>query len=178
MPVVALVLAAGAALAGCSGDGSAAPAPLPSIASPTPALVPSPPALASEDSPQGAAAFAGYFVEAISAAFASGDAAAVRALSDPECGGCNNFVDAIEEPLPPGERVEGGALSVVFAESPPVDGGDVIVTIRYAIEEVRVVGDSGDVIRTTPAEPAIDAEMRLIRTGNSWRVMGFRSADR
>ena len=163
-----------AALAGCTE--AAAPAPLPSVptASPTAAALPIPPE-ATPETPQGAAAFTRYYFDVVNRAFVAGDASDVRRLSDPECEGCNNLVRAIEEEPDPGERIEGGEFEVIFAESPPVEGGDVIVDLRYAVTELRVVGQDGRVIRTTPAEPGIDAQLRLIREGQAWVVRGFRN---
>jgi hypothetical protein len=150
---------------------------LPTIASPTPQALPTPPTEALAETPQGAAAFTRYYIGLISEGFRAGDATAVRAFSDPGCGGCNNFIGAIEDEVPDGERVEGGDLSVAFAESPPIQGGDVVVTLRYAIDEIRVLNAGGDVLRVTPAEPAIDAEMRLVRRDGGWVVMGFRGRE-
>jgi hypothetical protein len=165
-----------AALAGCSAE--ADPEPLPSAAapSPTPVALPVPPE-ATPETAQGAAAFARYYLELVNRGFASVDAAAVRSVSDPGCGTCSDLIRAIEERPPAGERFEGGDYDVIFAESPPVQNGDVIVDIRYRIGELRVYGPDGKLLRSTPTQAPTDAQMRLNRRGNSWMVRGFRSVD-
>jgi hypothetical protein len=131
-----------AALAGCSAE--AEPEPLPSAAapSPTPVALPVPPE-ATPETAQGAAAFARYYLELVNRAFASIDATAVRSVSDPDCGTCSDLIRAIEESPTAGERFEGGDYEVIFAESPPVENGDVIVDVRYRIGELRVYGQMG-----------------------------------
>ena len=165
------------ALAGCSEE-AAAPPPLPSAAtsSPTPVALPVPPE-ATPETPQGAAAFTRYYFDLVNSGFAQGDASAVRRVSDPACQGCTNLIEAIEEDDAPGERIEGGVFEIIFAESPPVENGDVIVDLQYAVTELRVVGADGKVLRTTPAEPRIDGQVRLIRRDGSWLVRGFRNVE-
>jgi hypothetical protein len=163
-----------AALAGCSSD--AEPEPLPPVASASPspaAALPVPPEATPETAP-GAAAFARYYLELLNVAFRTSDATAVKAVSTQECEGCQNLIAAIERGDEPGETVTGGDYSVVFAEAPPVENGDVIVELRYDVSEVQVRQDGGDV-STLPAKTAIDAQMRLLRRGDIWMVQGFRN---
>ncbi len=160
----------------CSADAEPkALPPVPSI-SPTSVVLPLP-SEAAQATPQGAAAFTRFYFGVLNRAFAAGDAAQVRELSDPGCDACNNLIRAIEEEPDPGERVEGGDYQIVFAESPPTNAGDVVVEVRYALTEVRVVNPQGDVVRTEPAEPGIDAQVRLLRRGDSWIVRGFRNVE-
>lgn len=126
---------------------------------------------------EGAAAFARYYLEVMNAAFAGADADLVRRLSDAGCGGCNNLIGAIEEPGKEGERVEGGEYVVDFAEAPPVEGGDVIVQLRYSLTEVRVYGPDGALLRRKDPVEDLDAEMRLLRRDQSWVVAGFRNVE-
>ena len=164
------------ALAGCSEE-AAAPPPLPTAAtsSPTPVALPVPPE-ATPETPQGAAAFARYYMQVLTEAFRSADAMQLRALSDPGCGGCNNFIGAVEGSAAANERTEGGEFTVVFAESPPVEDGDVIVDLRYSRTGARVVTGDGTVRVELPPDPPIDAQMRLVRKGAGWIVMGFRES--
>lgn len=162
------------AVVACSSEEE--PEPLPPVAAPS--ASPTPPAIPSEavpDTPQGAAAFARFYLELLNQAFAEGDATTVRALSDPGCGTCMNLIGAIEEKPSLGERVEGGDYEVVFAEAPPVEAGDVIVDVRYSLTEVRVYGPDGALLRSTPAQTNIDSQIRLLRGADAWFVAGFRS---
>lgn len=164
------------AVAGCSADPEPEPLPPAPTTSPTPAALPLPSEAAAE-TPEGAAAFARYYLDLMNRAFESADATAVRQVSDPGCGGCNNLIVAIEEPPEEGERVEGGEYSVDFAEAPPVEGGDVIVELRYSLTEVRVYGPDGQLLRRKDPVEDVDAQMRLLRRGRSWVVAGFRNVD-
>ena len=175
---VVLTVLLSSVLAGCSSDPeprTLPPAPSPS---PTPAAALPVPSEAAAATPQGAAAFAEYYLELMNQAFRTRDAAAVRAVSDPDCGGCSNLIGAIEAPATAGERVEGGEYQVQFTEAPPVQNGDVIVELRYSLTELRVVADDGRVLERKPAVEDVDAQMRLLRRGPSWVVAGFRDVRR
>lgn len=172
----AAALAVGVLLAACSSDPEPDPLPPAPSVSPTPVVLPLPSEAAAE-TPQGAAAFARYYFDVLNRAFASGDATQVRQLSHPGCDACNNLIGAIEEEPDPQERIEGGDYRIVFAESPPAEAGDVVVEVRYSLTEVRVLRPDGAVVRTKPAEPGIDAQLRLIRRGSSWIVRGFRNVE-
>lgn len=164
-----------AMLAACSSEGDASPTlpPAPS-ASPTPApALPVPPE-ATPETPQGAAAFARYYLDLLNRAFAAGDATAVRAVTTDECEGCQNLISAIERGDDPGEIATGGEYQVVFAEAPPVENGDVVVELRYALTEVEVRKADGSV-ETIPAKSGVDAQMRLLRRDGGWVVQGFRN---
>lgn len=164
-----------AALAGCTEE--AAPAPLPSVptASPTPAALPVPPE-ATPESAEGAAAFARYYMAVLTKAFQDADATQLRTLSDGACGGCNNFIGAVEGSAEANERTEGGEFNVVFAESPPVEDGDVIVELRYSRAAARIVTGDGTVRVELPPDPPLDAQMRLVRKDAGWVVMGLRAS--
>lgn len=173
--VVAVFLSG--SLLGCSSDPE--PRTLPPAPSPSPtaaAVLPVPPE-ATPETPQGAAAFTRYYLELLNQAFAAGDASRVRELSDPECDACNNLIKAIEQEEEPGQRIEGGDYRVLFAESPPVENGDVIVDLRYALTEARVLRLDGTIVRTTPPNPGINAQLRLLRRDGSWIVRGFRNVN-
>jgi hypothetical protein len=175
-PVV-VALGAAVALTGCSSD--ADPRPLPPLPPPSAtqaAALPVPPE-ATPETPQGAAAFARYYFHLLNESFKRGDASGVRQVSDPGCDACLNLIAAIEEEDEPGQRVEGGDYRVLFAESPPIENGDVIVDLRYALTEARVVGSDGGVISTTPANPGINAQLRLMRQNDTWIVRGFRNVN-
>jgi hypothetical protein len=163
-----------ALLVGCSSEPE--PQPLPPLPSAAPSASPLPlPPEAAAETPQGAAAFTRYYFDALNAAFATGDATQVKILSHPECDACNELISAIREEPAAGERISGGDYRVLFAESPPVASGDVVVEVRYALTEARVTRPDGSLIRTTAANPGINAQVRLIRQGTGWIVRGFRN---
>jgi hypothetical protein len=172
--VVAAALWVGSLLTGCSGDED--PRTLPPLPSASPTTAPAlpVPSAAAAATPEGAAAFTRYYLELLNEAFRSDDASAVRAVSDSGCGGCVNLIGAIEAPSEAGERTEGGEYVLKFAEAPPVEAGDVIVELRYSLTELRVLNAEGRVIDRKPPVDKVDAQMRLLRRGDTWLVAGFR----
>ena len=164
------------ALVGCSDDPEPRTLPPVPSASPSPSVVPMPSEAAAE-TPEGAAAFARYFFAVVNAGLESGDAGHLRKISSPDCGGCRSLASAIEEEPSAGERIVGGLFDVLSAESPPVDAGDVIVEVSYAVSEIKVYGSDGAILRSTAAVPRTNGQVRLLRNGQGWIVQGFRSID-
>ncbi|MEX2290415.1 MAG: DUF6318 family protein [Mycobacteriales bacterium] len=171
----AAALVMSTAVVACSSDPAPSPLPVLPTSSPTPSALSVPPEALAE-TPHGAAAFTRYFFDLLNQAFDNADASAVRRISDSACGGCNNLIEAIEQEPIPGERVEGGDFQVVFAEAPPVEDGEVVVDLRYALAEGRVVAGDGRIREVTPANPGIDAQLRLgtgpVATGSTVDLRG------
>lgn len=164
----------------CSGSEPAPTvlSPLPSAVaspSPSPAPVPSLPPAAQGSNPAASSAFVRYYLAELTDAFNRRDASAVRALSDPGCVGCNNFIGAIRAPEKLGEKVEGGDFIVEGTASPPLEGKVTSVVLRYRVAEVRVRDTSGQVIETIPKTKSISAEVRVLRLADSWKVLEFRN---
>jgi hypothetical protein len=163
------------ALGGCAED-----EPTPSTVPPAPGVSASasaavaslPPEALANDAP-GASAFARYYLELANQAFATGDAKALKAYSDPGCTSCNNLMQAIEAPMNPDERIEGGDYEVLDATSTPSSPGEMLSLVTYRLTEVRVYDSSGDLLETDPAKPPITASMSLRRSGDAWRVEAF-----
>lgn len=175
----ACLLIASLPLSACSGADE--PTVLPPIASsaaptiaPTPAATASaPPVEAFAETAEGASSFARHYLKVLNVAFVSGDASAVRAVSQSDCEGCANLIAALEQ-KPKENRVIGGEYQVVAIASPPVINGDVIVDVTYTRAAAQVIGPAGQVVTSLPPTPRIDAQMRLLRRDSSWTVAGFR----
>jgi hypothetical protein len=168
----AAVLCVVVALAGCSSDPEPQPLPPIGTSSPSPVALPLPSEAAAE-TPEGAAAFARYWMQVLETALAKGDATQLRRLSDEGCGGCNNLIGAVEGGEP-GETIRGAELVVQFTEAPPVENGETIVTLRYTRQAGELVAADGSTATPIAPEGPIDAEMRVRRAGTSWIVLGFR----
>lgn len=103
-----IILATVALLGACSSD----PAPkepdrTPPTSAATPARpLPTMPAQASEDTPEGAAAFVKHYVDVVNHAANTGKAETMRALSD-ECAPCDSFATSFAEEPEDGERFGG-----------------------------------------------------------------------
>ena len=187
-----LVLGLGVAAAGCSAE-EAEPASLPPVPSasasalsagrPSPersggsaAQVPVPaPSSASVATVDDASAFARHYLEVLTTSFQTADAKSLRALSDPGCGGCNNLIAAVEGAARAEEHTEGGVFAVVFAEAPPPAGGETTVELRYSRTAATIVDAAGHAVAQLPADPPLDAQMRIAKRGEEWVVLGFQA---
>jgi hypothetical protein len=108
MAAAALVLL----LAACD-SGSDDPTPKePTSASPTSptptASLPTMPAQASEDSPEGAAAFVKHYVDVLNYAAATGDVDELSRLSSPDCDGCQRYITFYRDTYAAGGYFKGG----------------------------------------------------------------------
>lgn len=152
------------------------PAPTESVgASPSPTTSVSVPPEATAPTPQGASAFGRHYFAVLSKGFQEADSDALAALSDTGCGGCQNFIQAIQGSADADEVTRGGEFSVLFAESPPIINGEVVIDVRYERSKAEVIADDGAVVAVVPADPPLDAQMRLQWQSNQWLVLGLRA---
>lgn len=120
--------------------------------------------------------FAASFLRELSRGYQETDTATLRAMSDPGCGGCNNLLRAIEDARAAGERTIGGQFRLLTAAAPAVDAGETIVEMRYSRDPAVVVNMSGEQVAQIPADPPLNAQMRLRLQGTTWRVLGLQAA--
>jgi hypothetical protein len=66
------------------------------------------PAQASEDSPEGAAAFVKHYVDVFNYAAATGDVDELSELSSPDCEGCQKYIDLYRDTYEAGGYFRGG----------------------------------------------------------------------
>lgn len=168
---VAALLALGAT--GCA-EADPAPRTLPALATPTASATPNVPPVPVEAeavTPQGAAAFARHWFDALNSAIATGDAAALRSLSVKECTACEGFAFSAEETKRLGERYIGGHFTVRFAEAPAItDPSRAAVTVIYDRSLCRLVGQDGATLKTFAAKANVAGEMTLVAVAGSWRA--------
>lgn len=164
MPLLALLAVAAVLLSGCVGGAAEGrrlePLPPVKATSAEPARTPgSPP------TPAGAAAAARAWFALLTAAGASGDAAALRAAADPGCTACSSLADFVEAGHRDGSVLRGFAYQPSSVTPGPLTGARVVVELV-----VDVVGGT----RTTAA-----GEQRLRdRSGVPNRMTLERRADR
>lgn len=72
------------------------------------ATPPAMPAQASEDSPEGAAAFVNYWVKVSNYAAATGDVSELSRISSPDCTGCQKYIDLYRDTYEAGGYFKGG----------------------------------------------------------------------
>lgn len=171
------------ALVGCSGQEKRAVVPLPP---PPPPLVASPsptalvvPAAAQAATPQGAAAFARFYINELSRGFNTGDMSAVRRLSHPQCSFCSEVSDATEKQARSGLKFSGGVYTVRFAEAAESAPGDALVDVDYSRSASRTATSDDVLVKQRAAEPRGSMLVRTVQSGGGWLVRGVRfSTDR
>lgn len=107
MKIGGFFIAVALVLAGCSSD----PQPRDPTTSSTPTSTATPPPMppqASEDGPEGAAAFVSYWVEMSNYAAATGDVGELSRISDPDCSGCQSYIDLYRDTYEAGGYFKGG----------------------------------------------------------------------
>lgn len=170
VPVLAL------AVVGCSASGEEqSPGSVPSlspVATPT-ASVPPLPAAAQGDGPEAASEFAKYYLGLVTRAFATGDSATLRSLSDAGCEGCQALAAAVDELAAQGRRAEGGEYTFTSAVAPGSEKQDYIVLIDYSRAVTRIRDSQGAVVAEEPAVSGRTSQMRVVREGERWVVYGY-----
>ena len=187
----ALVVLACLASSGCTGgpdDNVTAPtfAPVPSEQEPsaTPSAEPSasepdptgqapvPPELpqaATQQTPEGAAAFATWWFDTLNYATATGDTRALAEASLPECETCTGFRDRIADAYSTGGRIEGGALGVQVQPAPLVQDG--VATMQVSGEAgAGVVKTASGETKTELTAETVNIVMAVAWTGERWIV--------
>ncbi|MCW2839552.1 MAG: hypothetical protein JWR55_1035 [Aeromicrobium sp.] len=133
------VVVALAMLAACSSDPAPVePDPSPTAtASSTPTIaVPTMPAQAREDSPEGAAAFVKHYVDVFNYAAATGDVDELSELSSPDCEGCQKYIDEFRSIYARGDRI---TTHLWTLSSDPLRVGDKsLVTAGIDVDEGEV----------------------------------------
>ncbi len=143
MKIGGFFVAAALVLAGCSSD----PQPRDPTPSATPTSTATPPPLppqASEDTPEGAAAFVSYWVEVSNYAAATGDVDELSRISDPDCSGCQSYIDLYRDTYEAGGYFRGGdwelgELTVDYSEGE----GYLSTEVAYASGQYKKSSSAG-----------------------------------
>lgn len=131
-------------------------------------VAPELPAVATEETPEGAAAFAEWWFETLNYATATGDTEQLTASSDMEiCDTCSNLVGRIEEAYSSGGGISGGEIAATVEAPSSVDGG--IATFVVHLEVAPATQTISGVKSELPAGRSVNAAATAWRDG--W-VMG------
>lgn len=167
-----------AALAGCGGSGSsAAPGVLPPVSStpsaspvPTAPLPATPPTIATAspmvtappteaEVERTASEVARRWVDALNKAYTTLDTTELEALSAPECGTCQSYVNGMAHARSVGETWVGGLLTVTDVAPAPRDVAITEVTVAFTSEPFHVLTASGERRGDQPAETRAAMQM-------------------
>jgi len=169
---VALTLAVGAVVAGCSSGGDK-PQTLPTIsaspsveASPAPSA---PPASATADaSAAGVEAFIKSYYAEINHAIRTGDVSVLKALSSPTCG-CRQLADFIEHGNG-GPNVSGGQFTVLAIQTHDFSSSVSRAEVTYDVAAAVIRNGAGLVVKRFPPYKAAKDDVSVARRGNGWIV--------
>jgi hypothetical protein len=165
------VVAALTLLAACSSDPTPVePDPSPTaIASSTPAIpVPTMPAQASEDSPEGAAAFVKHYVDVFNYAAATGDVDELSDLSSPDCEGCQKYIDLYRDTYEAGGYFKGGDWKIGDLRL-EFDANESFATTTVHLERTTYRQDSDSRETIGPTEDS-EVTFGVTGTGPSRRI--------
>lgn len=166
----ALVVLAGV-LVGCGQSGVPATS-LPKVTAQPAAL--DLPDQARTDSPAGAAAFVRAFYAQITAAYASGQSDAIRALSLPSCRICLRYADSVDGMRANGERATPVLFVIRFAESPAdEDARAARVDVLFDAPASSRYDANGKRLFAEKALFRISRTVTLLRVGRGWKVAGL-----
>lgn len=173
-----VVLALGAA---CDG-GDPAPSPLPSTTTaagttapatstpaPTPtASPPTLPAVARQDSPAGAEAFARFYIQTLDYSYQSRDTQLLRQLA--RCSGCDAVADGIDQWSSEGGRYEGGRLAVINSGVVKhVRGSAGLIALTYSRTDRILVSATGE-REPVPGSPALNVLVTERKVSSGWLI--------
>ncbi len=166
-------------LAGCGGEDP--PAPVPTSVATTPAnpgvTLPPMPERADEFSPTGANRFVTYYVSLLNYASKTGDVEELTRVSDPDCGGCSDYISFYESTYADGGWIKGrdwerANIKLWFDDR---DGGESRATTRLSIA-AGTLKLSGNAVET--AAPASDHVVTLgLRFDGVWSMTQLVAGD-
>jgi hypothetical protein len=173
VPAVALLALLAA---GCSSGTGDKPSALPTLSSAAPTATPAPiPSAAQAPTAQGADAFVRFYFQQLNVAFSTADSGIIRAFSDPSCGTCKNYIEALD--ATPETVIRGESFHVLDVAVPPIEKVGTVVDV-YITQPARMLVDrAGKVITKYPAKGQQHLLVNVIRSVGGWRVRGIKSGE-
>lgn len=133
------------------------------------------PPLAKQHTPQGAIAFAGYYVHALDWSFATTDSYLLHGLSTSECTICTSHITAIERAAQANEHIQGGRA--VLLEAGIVAGSSNVNSEEMV--RVKARQDSGRVLKANgeaadKISGGTDSTIYYLRWSNGgWKIVAI-----
>ncbi len=144
-----------------TGEASATPSADPSTAA---LAAPELPAAATEQTPEGAAAFATWWFDTLNYATATGDVEALSAASELEvCVTCSNLVERIDSAYSSGGQIDGGAITTTVEPPQAVTDGVATFVVRVETAPASVTEDG--VLEQLPAGQKVTTVAVFWRNG-------------
>lgn len=200
MKVVAAALAAALVLAGCTDNGpqpnySSAPRTSSVSASPSPSVTgvpttgpnvrpgevpPTPDPLVSQNTAEGAQAFAAFYWKQVNWAYSTNNGAPLTGLYTAGCASCHSFQSSIDDTASKGLELSGGHITVkglALAQTDEVAGAQYGVDVSLGVEELRTVDASGTTEKTYPATTGTQRLYEAWSDG-AWMVLTTATVER
>ncbi len=153
-----------------TGEASATPSAEPSTAA---LAAPELPAAATEQTPEGAAAFATWWFDTLNYATATGDTAALTAATQAAtCAACIDFVEDIDDVYSGEGRYVGSSISAAVELPQVVDDRVATFPVRLEVSDGALISASGD-SRPLPAEQLV-LVAATVWVGSSWQMGDLR----
>lgn len=135
-------------------------------------VAPELPAAATEETPEGAAAFAEWWFETLNYATATGDTSQVRASFAETCETCENLASRIEDAYSAGGDISGGAIRTTVDVPTQLEEGGVALAMQIDAEGGAIRDGEGDVISELEAEQ-LASVMAVLFIDGTWIVGGI-----
>lgn len=166
-----IVLVTALVVGACSSDPAPKePEPTTPTTTATPAVtVPSMPTQASEDSPEGAAAFVKYYVDVFNYAAATGDVEELTRLSSPDCEGCQSYIKLYKETYEAGGYFRGGDWKIGDLEVAPDTMANYLTTL-VTVEPGTFKENAQDTESRDAGEQA-KVSFAVEKNSGSWRTL-------
>jgi hypothetical protein len=169
---VALLLVAGAVVAGCSGD-TDKPQTLPTLKAPTPGTSPTSlttPSIETikANTPEGAAAFVRTYYAQVNLAASNGQTAPVKQMTAPECP-CRALTKYIDDAYKAGS-LRGFVYSIRGVKTENFKGSRALVTVLYAVSRIEELNKEGKVTVVVPPVNNGQKAVTVVRVANGWLI--------
>jgi len=115
-----------------------------------------------------------HWFDLVNYAYATGDTEPVQAASEAGCDTCANIIETIEDQYSGGGHIEGGQLSVLSAEAPAPQPGEIaLVTTRVAQAPLRGISSTGEVVVDQAADSGVTNAFFVQPLDGGWRAAGI-----
>ncbi|MGJ7439976.1 DUF6318 family protein [Aquipuribacter sp. MA13-6] len=135
-------------------------------------VAPELPAVATEETPEGAAAFAEWWFETLNYATATGDTAELRNTFVETCGTCESFATQIESAYGAGGAIDGGRIDVEVDRPPALEEDGVALAMQVDASAGEVLDQNGGVITVLEGEQ-LASVMAVLFIDSEWVVGGI-----
>ena len=134
------------------------------------------PALAREQTPEGAVAFAEWWFDTLNYATVTGDTSGLADASDPQCETCASYIAEIDGAYADGGSMEGGVISVSGQPMGPIQKMGVEFPVFAEVSATTFLNSSGDEVASFESGSTVLSFTAHLVPGG-WKAGGLDSGD-